>query len=107
MSTPHPLLPPPWRVDDAGDGEVLRVVAADGSILAYVLYEDKSVRRELMKRLTAKLPEAVGGVERCCGQPSRIMTSLAELRTQARLAPRRRSAHGAWPSAPQPDPESP
>jgi hypothetical protein len=74
MSTPHPLLPPPWRVDDAGDGEVLCVIAADGSILAYVLYEDKSVRRELMKRLTkdearriavniAKLAELLGAAK--------------------------------------------
>jgi hypothetical protein len=67
MSTPSRRFPPPWRVDDAGDGEVLRVVDADGQILAYVLYEDESIRRELMKRLTkddaaniAKLPELLG-----------------------------------------------
>jgi hypothetical protein len=50
---------------------VLRVVDADGQILAYVLYGDEAVRRELMKRLTkvkarriavnnAKLPELLG-----------------------------------------------
>jgi len=71
MSTRSRRFPPPWRVDDAGDGEVLRVVDAGGQILAYVLYEDESVRRDLMKRLTkdearriaaniAKLPELVG-----------------------------------------------
>jgi ribosomal protein L18E len=53
---------------------VLCVIAADGSILAYVLYEDKSVRRELMKRLTkdearriavniAKLAELLGAAK--------------------------------------------
>jgi hypothetical protein len=71
LSTPSRRFPPPWRVDDAGDGEVLRVVDADEQILAYVLYEDESVCRDLMERLTknearriavniAKLPELLG-----------------------------------------------
>jgi hypothetical protein len=34
MSAPR-RFQPPWRVDDAGDGEVLRVVDAGGQILAY------------------------------------------------------------------------
>jgi hypothetical protein len=72
MTTPPARrFPPPWRVDDAGDGEVLRVIDAGGQILAYVLYEDEAVRRDLMKRLMkdearriganiAKLPELLG-----------------------------------------------
>jgi hypothetical protein len=60
--------PPPWTVEDAGDGEVLKARDANGQILAYVLYEDEAIRRDLTKRLTkdearriaaniAKLPE--------------------------------------------------
>jgi hypothetical protein len=36
MSTPPRRFPPPWRVDDAGDGEVLRIVDGNGQILAYI-----------------------------------------------------------------------
>jgi hypothetical protein len=55
-------------VEEEDRGEVLKVLDAKGQILAYVLYEDEPIRRELMKRLTqdearriavniAKLPE--------------------------------------------------
>jgi hypothetical protein len=51
---------------------VLRIIDASGQILAYVLYEDEPIRRDLTKRLTkdearriaakiAKLPGAAWG----------------------------------------------
>jgi len=69
MTTPPTRrFPPPWRVEEEDRGEVLKVLDAKGQILAYVLYNDEPIRRELMKRLTkdearriavniAKLPE--------------------------------------------------
>jgi hypothetical protein len=39
-------------VEEEDRGEVLKVLDAKGQILAYVLYEDEPIRRELMKRLT-------------------------------------------------------
>jgi hypothetical protein len=49
MSTPPRRFPPPWRVEEEDRGEVLKVLDAKGQILAYVLYEDEPIRRELMK----------------------------------------------------------
>jgi hypothetical protein len=34
MSTPARRFPPPWRVEDVGDGEVLRILDAGGQTLA-------------------------------------------------------------------------
>ena len=44
--------PPPWKVDEHPGGESYIVRDAKGQALAYVYFEDESVRQSSMKRLT-------------------------------------------------------
>jgi len=64
--------PPPWSVEPHPGGESFIIRDAKGQALAYVYFEDETVRQMSMKRLTrdearriaaniAKLPELLSG----------------------------------------------
>jgi K+/H+ antiporter YhaU regulatory subunit KhtT len=67
--------PPPWSVEEHPGGESFIIRDAKGQALAYVFFEDETVRQMSMKRLTrdearriaaniAKLPELLQSVRR-------------------------------------------
>jgi hypothetical protein len=70
MTAPR-RFPPPWKVEEHPGGESFIIRDAKGQALAYVYFEDETVRQMSMKRLNrdearriaaniAKLPELLG-----------------------------------------------
>jgi K+/H+ antiporter YhaU regulatory subunit KhtT len=66
--SPNRRFPPPWRAEEHPGGESFIISDAKGQALAYVYFEDETVRQMSMKRLSrdearriaaniAKLPE--------------------------------------------------
>lgn len=65
--------PGPWSIDEVG--EIVRVVARDGTVLASIYHEDQPTRRAITQRVTLAearaLAKAIAGLARQSDDPSK------------------------------------
>lgn len=65
--------PGPWTIEEVG--EIVRVVARDGTVLACIYHEDQSTRRAITQRVTLAearaLAKAIVGLARPADDPAK------------------------------------